>query len=60
MILIKSIESWDEFFMKTKDVALYIEHKWVKKYTIPTNRSYILIAYIAYGQGIVKIENREI
>lgn len=46
--------------MKTKDVALYIEHKWVKKYTIPTNRSYILIAYIAYGQGIVKIENREI
>lgn len=45
--------------MKTKDVALYIEHKWVKNYTIPANRSYILIAYIAYGQGIVEIENRK-
>lgn len=46
--------------MKTKDVALYIEHKWVKNYTIPAGRSYILIAYIAYGQGIVKIGNQEI
>ncbi|MCI8403288.1 MAG: AraC family transcriptional regulator [Clostridia bacterium] len=46
--------------MKTKDVPLYIEHKWVKNYTIPANRSYILIAYIAYGQGTVKIENQEI
>ena len=45
--------------MKTKDVALYIEHKWVKNYTIPANRSYILMAYIAYGQGIVEIENRK-
>ena len=45
--------------MKTKDVALYIEHKWVKNYTIPANRSYILMAYIVYGQGIVEIENRK-
>lgn len=44
--------------MKTKDVPLYIEHRWVKHYTIPANRSYILIAYIAYGQGIVKIGNQ--
>ena len=43
--------------MKTKDVPLYIEHKWVKNYTIPANRSYILIAYIAYGQGTVVIGN---
>lgn len=39
------------------NTALYIEHKWVKHYTFPANRSYILIAYIAYGQGIVKIGN---
>lgn len=41
------------------DLALHIEHKWVKNYSFPSNRSYIIIAYIAYGQGIVKIGNRE-
>lgn len=41
------------------DLALYIEHKWVKNYTVSANRSCILIAYIAYGQGIVKIGNQE-
>ncbi len=42
------------------DIALYIEHKWVKNYTFPANRNYVLIAYIAYGQGIVKVANQEI
>lgn len=41
------------------NVSLYIEHKWVKNYTVPSNRSYILIAYIAYGKGIVKIGDQE-
>lgn len=41
------------------DLAMYIEHKWVDNYTIPANRNFILIAYIAYGQGIVKIGNQE-
>ena len=41
------------------DLALDIEHKWVKNYTVSANRSCILIAYIAYGQGIVKIGNQE-
>lgn len=45
--------------MLKDDTALYIEHKWVKNYTVTANRNYILIAYTAYGQGIVKIGNRE-
>ena len=36
-------------------LPLYVEHKWVREYTFPPGRSYILIAYIAYGHGTVKI-----
>ncbi|MGN0163765.1 MAG: AraC family transcriptional regulator [Candidatus Ornithomonoglobus sp.] len=41
------------------DLAMYIEHKWVENYTIPANRSFILIAYIAYGKGTVIINNQK-
>ena len=37
------------------DPALFIEHKWNNEYSFPENRSYVLIAYIAYGQGTAAI-----
>ena len=37
---------------------LYMEHKWVKDYSFPQNRGYIIIIYVAYGSGSVKIGNR--
>ena len=40
------------------DLALYMEHKWVKKYVCPAKRTYILISYIAYGKGSVILNNQ--
>lgn len=50
-------------FMESKifkdEMNLYIEHKWVKRYVCPAERTYIIIAYIAYGEGSVIMNNRK-
>lgn len=41
-----------------KSPALHIEHKWVKNRSVRVGHGFVLIAYIAYGHGIVKAGNR--
>lgn len=40
------------------DLKLYVEHKWVEHNICPSDRTSILIAYVAYGKGLVKIANQ--